>query len=105
VALDIRVFVQEPFEVKPALVYWRTGAEPEVKTVQLSANGYPVQVKSVTSSNPRITATVEAQKPGEEYIVSIKPVGTAQKESAEINVLTDFPTDAPRTYTIHARIK
>ena len=103
--LDIRVFVHEPFEVKPALVYWRLGAAADVKTVQLLANGYPVQVKSVTSSNPRLTATVETRKPGEEYLVSIKPAGTDSKESAEINVVTDFPADSPRTYTIHARIK
>jgi uncharacterized protein DUF1573 len=103
--LDIRVFVHEPFEVKPALVYWRLGAAADVKTVQLLANGYPVHVKSVTSSNSRLTATLETRKAGEEYLISIKPAGTDLKESAEINVLTDFPADSPRTYTIHARIK
>ena len=103
--LDIRVFVHEPFEVKPALVYWRTGAAPEAKTVQLLADGYPVHVKSVTSSNPRITATLQTVKAGEEYSVAIKPADTAQKETAEITVLTDFPAAAPHSYTIHARIK
>ncbi|HEV7402951.1 MAG TPA: DUF1573 domain-containing protein [Chthoniobacteraceae bacterium] len=105
VVLDIRVFVHEPFEVKPALVYWRTGAVADVKTVQLLADGYPVHVKSVTSSNPRITATLQTVKAGEEYAVAIKPADTAQKETAEISVLTDFPAGAPHSYTIHARIK
>ena len=103
--LDIRVFVHEPFEVKPALVYWRTGAAPEAKAVQLLADGYPVHVKSVTSSNPRLAATLQTVKAGEEYTVAIKPADTAQKESAEITVLTDFPAGAPHSYTIHARIK
>jgi hypothetical protein len=103
--LEIRVFVHEPFEVKPALVYWRTGAAPEAKTVQLVADGYPVHVKSVTSSNPRISATLQTVKAGEEYTVAIKPADTAQKEAAEISVLTDFPAGAPHSYTIHARIK
>jgi hypothetical protein len=103
--LDIRVFVHEPFGVKPALVYWRAGDAPEAKTVQLVADGYPVHVKSVTSSNPRVTATLQTVKAGEEYTVVIKPADTAQKESAEISVLTDFPAAAPHSYTIHARIK
>ena len=103
--LDIRVFVHEPFQVKPALVYWRTGGAPEVKTVQLLADGYPVHIKSVTSSNPRIAATLQTVKAGEEYNIAITPTDTAQKDAAEISVLTDFPTAAPHTYTIHARIK
>lgn len=104
-ALDIRVFRHEPFEVKPALVFWRTGEAGEAKTVQLLANNFPVHVKSVTSSNPRLVASVQTVKEGEEYTVSVKPADTAQKESGEISVTTDFPAASPRTYTIHARIK
>jgi len=37
--------------------------------------------------------------------VSVQPVDTTQKESAEISVQTDFPADAPRVYIIHARVK
>lgn len=105
VILDIRVLVNEPFDIKPALVYWRTGEPAEARSVQLLANGFPVHVKSVTSSNPRLAAALQIIKPGAEYVVSVKPMDTAQKESGEISVLTDFPADAPHTYTIHARIK
>jgi hypothetical protein len=103
--LDIRVFKHEPFEVKPALVYWRTGEAAEGKTIQLTANNYPVHIKSVSSSNPRLTAQLQTVKDGEAYAVLVKPADTAQKEAAEISVVTDFPAAAPRTYTIHARIK
>ena len=103
--LDIRVAVHEPFEVKPVLVYWRTGDPVEPKTSQLTAAAFTVKAKSVTSSNPRITATLETVKPGEQYLVSIKPVDTTQKETAEITVLTDFPPEAPKSYIIHARVK
>src|SRR6478736_5385400 len=58
ISLDLRVFVHEPLEVKPALVYWRSGAPVEAKSVQFVAYGYPVQIKSVTSSNPNFTATL-----------------------------------------------
>ena len=94
--LDIRVFRHEPLTVKPGLVYWRTGDAPEAKTVQLQAHDYPVHVKSVTSSNPKLTATLQTVKEGEQYAVLIRPGDTAQKESAEITVLTDFPRHRPR---------
>jgi hypothetical protein len=44
-------------------------------------------------------------RPGEAYALVVQPADTAQKESAELIVQTDFPPDAPRSYTVHARIK
>ena len=106
VVLDLRVDIREALTVTPALVYWKTGEPVAAKTVQLAADtGQPVRIKSVTSSNPRLPATLETIKPGAAYTVSVKPADTAQKESAEISVQSDFPPDAPRTYIIHARIK
>ncbi len=106
IPLDLRVWIHEPLTVAPALVYWKVGEDGAAKPVQLSvADGQKVVVKSVTSSNPRITATIEAAKPGEQYVVNVKPADTAQKETAELTVQTDFPPDAPRAYTIHARVK
>jgi hypothetical protein len=104
--LDLRVFIHDPVTIAPALVYWKTGEAPAAKTVQISAEAAePVHVKNVTSSNPRLTATLQVVKPGTQYIVSVTPADTTQKESAEISVQTDFPSDSPETYTIHARIK
>ena len=104
--LDLRVWIHEPLTVAPALVYWKVGEPGAAKAVQLTvADGQKIGVKSVVSSNPRITAAVEAVKPGEQYVVNVKPADTAQKETAELTVQTDFPPDAPRAYTIHARIK
>jgi hypothetical protein len=104
--LDLRVYIHDPVTIAPALVYWKTGESPAAKTAQVNAEaGQPVHVKSVASSNPRVTATLQIVKPGAQYIVSVAPADTTQKESAEISVQTDFPPDSPKTYTIHARIK
>lgn len=104
--LDLRVWIHEPLTVAPALVYWRAGDAPEAKAVKLtSADGQKVSVKGVTSSDPRVVATVEAVKPGEEYLVKVKPKDTDGKLAAELTVATDFPPDAPRSYRIFARIK
>ncbi len=103
--LDLRVTVHEPLEVQPALVYWKVGEPAEAKTVDIRAGSYPVKVKGVTSPNGRIAATLQTLKAGDHYIVSVKPTDTTQKEAAEIIVQTDFPVEAPMTYTIHARVK
>ena len=104
--LELSVLIAEPLRISPALVFWRTGQPGETQTVQLTAEpSQPVRVKSVTSSNPRLGATLQTVQPGAQYLVAVRPVDTAQKESAEISVLTDFPPDAPRTYVIHARVK
>ena len=104
--LNIVVWIHEPLALAPALVFWKTGEANVAKSVQLTAEaGTKVQVKKVTSSNPRIAAKLDTIKAGGQYAVSITPADTTQKETAEITVETDFPPDQPRSYTIHARIK
>ena len=106
VVLDLRVNIHDPLTIAPALVFWKRGEPGAAKTVQLTADAdQHVRIKSVVSSNPRVVAKLETIKAGEQYVVSVTPADTTQKESAEISVLTDFPADAPRAYTIHARVK
>ena len=106
VLLDLRVNIHEAVTISPALVYWRRGEAATAKEVHVTAEStQPMHVKSVTSSNPRVAAALATVKPGGQYAVSVTPVDTAQKESAEISVVTEFPGDSPRTYTIHARVK
>ena len=106
VLLDLRVNIHDPLTIAPALVFWKRGEPGEAKAAQITADAdQHVRIKSVVSSNPRVAAKLETIKSGEQYVVSVKPADTAQKESAEISVLTDFPADAPRTYILHARVK
>ncbi len=106
VILDLRVLIHDPLTIEPALVWWKKGEPGEAKAVQLTAEaGQPVKIKRVISSNPRLAAKLATIKAGEQYLISVKPTDTTQKESAEIFVLTDFPADSPRTYILQARIK
>lgn len=103
--LDLRVYIHEPLTLTPALVYWRIGEAPEAKNIKLTASDAKVGVKSVTSSNPRVSAKIETVNAGKEYVLSVKPTDTSTKEAAELTVTTDFPPDAPRSYRIYARVK
>jgi hypothetical protein len=104
--LNLVVVINPGLTISPALVFWRIGQPAEERLVQLTAEpGMPVRVKSVSSSNPRLRATLQTTKPGEQYAVSVKPADTTQRETAELTVQTDYPPDAPRAFTIYARIK
>jgi len=105
IPLDLRVWVHEPLTISPALVYWKVGEPPMGKTVKLTTSDERIGIKSVASSNPRIAATLLPAKPGEPTMVTVTPADTSQKETAELTVQTDFPADAARSYTIHARVK
>ena len=106
ITLKLYVEIHDPLTVTPALVFWRKDEAPSPKTVQLTAEAAQhVKIKSVASSNPNFTATLQTGQAGLEYTIAITPTSTAQKGSADITVQTDFPADAPHVYTIFAKIK
>jgi hypothetical protein len=106
VVLTLLIHINDPVTIAPTLVFWKTGEPAAAKSAQFTVEpSQHVHIKSVTSSNPRVTAKLETTKPGEQYAISVTPADTTQKESAEISVQTDFPTDAPRAYKIYARVK
>jgi len=104
--LNLVVHIHDPMTITPALVWWRRGEATEAKSVAIDAEaGESVRVTGVSSSNPRFTASLLTGQAGQKYSIAITPTDTAQKDTAEIKVQTDYPSDAPRAYTIHARIK
>ena len=102
----LRAWIHEPLTISPMLVYWKVGEEPQTRSVTLTAaKGEQVHVKSVKASTPGFSASVQTLKDGDAYTVSVKPSSTAQKDSAEVTVETDYPPAAPRSYRFFARIK
>jgi len=102
----LRCYIHEAMTVSPALVYWKVGEAPEAKAIKLTAaKGERVKIMGVKSSSARLSTSVETVAAGSEYVVKVKPAGTDAPESAELTIETDFPTDAPRSYRVFARIK
>jgi len=104
--LNLVVHIHDPLTITPELVWWRRGEAREPKTAAVSAEaGESVKVTGVSSNNPHFAVSLVTGQAGKSYSVAITPTDTAQKDTAEIKVQTDYPSDAPRAYTIHARIK
>ena len=106
VALELRCWIEETLTIAPALVFWRIGDEPAAKAVDIKvADGRNVAITSIRSSNPRLKATLRTIEAGKHFAIEVQPADTTQREIAQLAVQTDFPPDAPRSYTIHARVK
>lgn len=104
--LDLRCWIHEPLTMSPALVYWKSGSEPQPKVVKLSAApGQPIAVKSVKSSSPKFKTALAEVKPGQEYALTVTPSDTAETTSAELIIETDTTKADPRSYKVFARIK
>ncbi len=104
--LNLIVDIHDPLTFAPALVWWRRGEAAAAKSVAVNAApGERVAITGVSSNSPGFTARLLTAQAGQKYEVVVTPADTAAKGTAEIKVQTDFPADAPRAYTIHARVK
>lgn len=104
--LNIVVYIHRAMTLTPSLVYWKKAQDALPQAVTLNTEpGQVVHVTRVTSPNPRFAVQLETVTEGAQYRVLIAPTSTVEKDKAEITVQTDYPPDAPRAYTIYARIK
>ena len=100
------LILDDAVSLSQTLVWWRVGETAKPKQVDLTlGQGGKVKITSVTSSNPRVAATLLPVKEGEKYAVSIQPADTAHRELAEVIVHTNYPPEAPKAYTIYVRVK
>jgi Protein of unknown function (DUF1573) len=104
--LALNVSILEPLIVRPNLLLWRVGENVAPKTVQLTAaKGVPLKIRSVSSSSPRVSAQLQPRTDASDYTVTVTPVDTAEKLSTTVMIETDYPSDAPKSYPVHVRVK
>jgi hypothetical protein len=101
-----RCFIEAPLAIKPPPLFWQLGEPAEPKTVKLTVNSaVNLTITKVTSPTAAILATLETVEPGKHYLVKVAPVTTTERQSAALTVSTDYPPDAPKSYTVYARVK
>jgi len=96
----------DPVTLSPSYLFWRIGAPVRSQRVKVAASPNPeIQIVAVASANPRIVAKIKEVTPGREWEIEVRPEDTAKMEKAEIFVQTNYPTESPAAYTIHAIVK
>lgn len=104
--LGLYVSILDPLTVRPELLLWQVGENATPKTVQLTpAKGVPLQIRSVSSSSPRVTAELHPRTDRSHYTMTVAPVDTAEKLSTVVTIETNYPPDAPKSYPVHVRVK
>ena len=67
--------------------------------------GFPVKTVTVESSNPKISAKVEAVKQDEAYRIIVTPGTTDQPVMAILSIKTDYPPENPKMFYAHIRVQ
>ncbi len=105
VTLTLAVALAEPMKLKPALVLWEKGESAKPKTIALAAlPGQPIRSVKVTSSDPRMRATVETIKEGESYAISVTPGSTDAAGFATLTIDAEL-AGTTQTLRAYAQIK
>jgi hypothetical protein len=100
------VQVQDMREVQPTFIYWKTDEPLTPKTISVKvANGFPVKKVEASSSESSVAVRVETVKAGSEYQLVVTPQGTPERLKAKLSIVTDYPADAPKTFTAFARVR
>jgi hypothetical protein len=103
--LTLKANITAPVEIKPAFVYWRGGEEATPKAVMVTAaKEFPVKTLSVKSTSPDFTTKVsDGGSPGT-WKIDIQPKDTAHAIATAIMIQTDFPKEAPRSFSVNAQV-
>ena len=98
--LTLAVAISEPMKLKPALLVWEKGEANKAKSMTLSAlPGQSIRAVKITSTDPRMRATAEADEGGASYTISVSPEST---ETAGFATLTIDAEMANTTQTLRA---
>jgi hypothetical protein len=103
--LTLKADIAVPMDIKPAFVYWRGGEDPKPKTVVVkAAKEFPVKNITVKSATTDFTAKVEDGSMPGEWKIDIQPKDTSRAMSTAITIQTDFPKEAPRSFSVNAQV-
>jgi hypothetical protein len=91
--LTLKTTIPQLFEIQPAVLYWKSGEEPKVKTIVVkAAKEFPVKSLKVTSSNPVFQTKVEQTGNGE-FKIDVQPAQTEKAVGTTISIQSE---DSPK---------
>jgi hypothetical protein len=103
--LTLKAFIIQALEIKPMFVFWRGGDEPKPKTIEVkAAKEFPARNLTVKSSSPDFTANVQPGKSAGEWKIEVQPKETSHPSATALTIQTDFPKDAPRSFSVNAQV-
>ncbi len=89
--LTLVVAIPDLVKISPEILFWNKGEEAKAKTIVCDAMpGLAVRVVKVTSSEPRIQATIGTLGEGKKYTITVTPDSTATPSFAVLTIDMEF---------------
>jgi hypothetical protein len=105
ILLTLKTNIAQAVDIKPQFVYWRGGEEAKPKTIVVkAAKEFPAKNITVKSSSPEFTAKVADGSKAGEWKIDIQPKDTTKAMATTVQIQTDFPQDAPRSFSVQAQV-
>src|SRR5947209_8402380 len=102
--LTLKATIPEALEIKPAFVYWQSGEEAKPKKISVKASkDFPAKNITVKSNSPNFESKVEPGKAGE-WTIQVTPKDTTHPVGTVLLVQSDYPKDAPKSFSVNVQI-
>jgi len=107
IQLALKLDIPQLVTMKPGLLLWRVGTEPEAKTLTISPNGdLGAEVVLVECESPDFAVEAQPKFEGSsEYEVFVAPLKTEAKSRGLIKVIVAVADAEPKTIYAHALIR
>jgi|MDSX01.1.fsa_nt_gb hypothetical protein len=107
IQLALKLDIPQLVTIKPGLLLWRVGTEPEAKTLTISPNGdLGAEVVLVECESPDFAVEALPKLEGSsEYEVVVAPLKTEAKSRGLIKVIVAVADAEPKTIYAHALIR
>jgi hypothetical protein len=100
--LTLKAVLPEQLEIKPTLVYWKTGEAAQPKTIVVHpGKDFRVGKLRVNSSNPEFSTKVARDDKTGDFKIDIVPAETGHMSASTITIQ---PDNSPRAFTAMARV-
>ena len=107
IQLALKLDIPQLVTMKPGLLLWRVGTEPEAKTLTISPNGdLGAEIVSVECQSPDFAVEALPKVEGSgEYEVVVAPLKTEASSRGLIKVIVAVADAAPKTIYAHALVR
>src|SRR5712692_5868398 len=100
--LTLKATIPQALEIKPTFVYWQSGEEPKPKKISIkAAKDFPVKNITVKSNNPNFESKVEQGSAAGEWTIEVTPKDTSHPTGASLLIQTDYPKEAPKSFSVN----
>ena len=105
VILSLVVSIPELVKMLPQMVAWQLGETPKPKTISLqAAQGQPVKIVKVVSSEPNMKVKLETIREGQEYAIVVTPQSTAKAGFSVLTISAEYKDQKP-SLSAYAHVK